>query len=171
MNTIHLSRSISSFSMLYFIFIFSPPAYISFYLCLSIHLFNSSYPIFSSLFYVIWRFGNTGPYKDRLAYDVIISGIGGLLGITGSEGGEPTKVLTSGIYQLYISLIDSYLSIDLLYTSIFILSSISLSLYTISVPTVLMWFSIIFPNPYIDLCIFLCIYLYICLSISIYISI
>ncbi len=32
-------------------------------------------------------FGSTGPYSDRLAYDVMVSGIGGLMGITGSPRG------------------------------------------------------------------------------------
>ncbi len=32
-------------------------------------------------------FGSTGPYRDRLAYDVMVSGIGGLMGITGSPEG------------------------------------------------------------------------------------
>ncbi len=36
-------------------------------------------------------FGATGPYRDKLAYDVMVSGIGGLMGITGSAD-EPAKV-------------------------------------------------------------------------------
>ena len=36
-------------------------------------------------------FGGTGPYRDRLAYDVMVSGVGGLLGVTGSPA-EPAKV-------------------------------------------------------------------------------
>lgn len=36
-------------------------------------------------------FGQTGPYRDRLAYDVMVSGIGGLMGITGSAE-APAKV-------------------------------------------------------------------------------
>eukprot|EP01117_Protostelium_nocturnum_P013227 TRINITY_DN4924_c0_g1_i2.p1 TRINITY_DN4924_c0_g1~~TRINITY_DN4924_c0_g1_i2.p1 ORF type:complete len:435 (+),score=97.79 TRINITY_DN4924_c0_g1_i2:19-1323(+) len=37
-------------------------------------------------------FGPDGPYSNRLAYDVMISGIGGLMGITGPEDGSPVKV-------------------------------------------------------------------------------
>ncbi|MBI2941948.1 MAG: CoA transferase [Chloroflexi bacterium] len=40
-------------------------------------------------------FGQTGPYRDRGAYDVIIQAMGGLMGITGPETGEPTRVGTS----------------------------------------------------------------------------
>jgi crotonobetainyl-CoA:carnitine CoA-transferase CaiB-like acyl-CoA transferase len=41
---------------------------------------------------VAFRYGPDGPYKSRLAYDVIISGLGGLMGITGPASGEPCKV-------------------------------------------------------------------------------
>ncbi len=37
-------------------------------------------------------FGRTGPYKDRAGYDVIAQAMGGLMGITGEEGGKPVKV-------------------------------------------------------------------------------
>jgi len=37
-------------------------------------------------------FGRTGPYGDRAGYDVIVQGVGGLMGITGEEGGGPVKV-------------------------------------------------------------------------------
>jgi crotonobetainyl-CoA:carnitine CoA-transferase CaiB-like acyl-CoA transferase len=36
-------------------------------------------------------YGRSGPYKDRAGYDVIVSAMGGLMGITGSPGGEPVK--------------------------------------------------------------------------------
>jgi len=36
-------------------------------------------------------FGQTGPYMKQPAYDVIVQGMGGLMSITGQEGGEPTK--------------------------------------------------------------------------------
>ncbi|KAL6061692.1 succinate--hydroxymethylglutarate CoA-transferase isoform X6, variant 2 [Balamuthia mandrillaris] len=36
-------------------------------------------------------FGPDGPYKDRLAYDVMVSGFGGLMSITGPEEGAPVK--------------------------------------------------------------------------------
>ena len=37
-------------------------------------------------------FGRSGPYGDRAGYDVIVQGVGGLMGITGEEGGGPVKV-------------------------------------------------------------------------------
>lgn len=36
-------------------------------------------------------YGRTGPYKDRAGYDVIVSAMGGLMGITGTPGGQPVK--------------------------------------------------------------------------------
>lgn len=50
-------------------------------------------------------FGMTGPYKHDPAYDVIVQGMGGIMSITGPEGGEPTKVgasigdITAGIFS------------------------------------------------------------------------
>ena len=37
-------------------------------------------------------FGQDGPYRERTAYDLILQGMGGLMGITGEEGGPPVKV-------------------------------------------------------------------------------
>lgn len=37
-------------------------------------------------------FGRSGPYGERAGYDVIVQGVGGLMGITGEEGGGPVKV-------------------------------------------------------------------------------
>jgi len=37
-------------------------------------------------------FGQDGPYRDRPAYDAILQGMGGLMGITGPEGSEPIRV-------------------------------------------------------------------------------
>lgn len=37
-------------------------------------------------------FGQDGPYRDRAAYDAIVQGMGGLMGITGPEGSEPIRV-------------------------------------------------------------------------------
>ncbi len=37
-------------------------------------------------------FGQTGPYRDRHAVDVIIQGISGLMSITGEPGGRPVRV-------------------------------------------------------------------------------
>jgi succinate--hydroxymethylglutarate CoA-transferase len=37
-------------------------------------------------------YGSSGPRAKQLAYDVMISAVGGLMGITGPEGGDPVKV-------------------------------------------------------------------------------
>jgi CoA:oxalate CoA-transferase len=37
-------------------------------------------------------FGQTGPYSQRPAYDVIIQGMGGIMSITGPKDGEPVRV-------------------------------------------------------------------------------
>ncbi len=49
-------------------------------------------------------FGSDGPDAKRAGYDLMAASIGGLLGVTGPEGGEPAKVgvamtdLTTGLY-------------------------------------------------------------------------
>ena len=37
-------------------------------------------------------FGDSGPYRDKPAYDIIVQAMGGIMSITGEEGGEPTRV-------------------------------------------------------------------------------
>jgi CoA:oxalate CoA-transferase len=37
-------------------------------------------------------FGQTGPYSERPAYDVIAQAMGGIMSLTGHEGGPPTRV-------------------------------------------------------------------------------
>ncbi len=37
-------------------------------------------------------FGQTGPYRERPAYDLIVQGMGGLMGITGEPDGAPMRV-------------------------------------------------------------------------------
>ena len=37
-------------------------------------------------------FGQTGPYRDRPAYDVVIQAMGGIMSITGEEGRPPVRV-------------------------------------------------------------------------------
>lgn len=37
-------------------------------------------------------FGHSGPYEKRPAYDAIVQAMGGIMSITGPEGGEPTRV-------------------------------------------------------------------------------
>ncbi|XP_046569855.1 succinate--hydroxymethylglutarate CoA-transferase-like [Haliotis rubra] len=49
-------------------------------------------------------YGQTGPYRSRAGYDVIASGVGGLMNITGPRDGDPCKVgvamtdLSTGLY-------------------------------------------------------------------------
>ncbi len=40
-------------------------------------------------------FGQTGPYAQRPAYDMVVQGMGGVMSITGHPGGPPTRVGTS----------------------------------------------------------------------------
>lgn len=37
-------------------------------------------------------FGHTGPYSGRAAYDGVVQAMGGIMSITGTEGGKPTRV-------------------------------------------------------------------------------
>lgn len=52
----------------------------------------------------ITGFGQTGPYADRPGYDFVAQGMGGLMSITGEEGGGPLRVgvamadLSTGMY-------------------------------------------------------------------------
>ncbi len=51
---------------------------------------------FPSLVYAgISGFGNTGPYRERAAYDMVVQGMGGVMSITGHPGSPPTRVGTS----------------------------------------------------------------------------
>ena len=40
-------------------------------------------------------FGRTGPYAARPAYDMVVQAMGGVMSITGEDGGPPTRVGTS----------------------------------------------------------------------------
>lgn len=40
-------------------------------------------------------YGHTGPYSQRAAYDAVVQAMGGIMSITGSKGGKPTRVGTS----------------------------------------------------------------------------
>ncbi len=40
----------------------------------------------------ISAYGQDGPYRDRPGYDMVLSAVGGLMWITGPQGGEPCKV-------------------------------------------------------------------------------
>jgi formyl-CoA transferase/CoA:oxalate CoA-transferase len=52
-------------------------------------------------------FGQDGPYRERTAYDLILQGMGGLMGTTGEEGGPPVKVgiavtdIAAGMFAAY----------------------------------------------------------------------
>jgi len=43
------------------------------------------------IYCAISAFGQTGPYMDRPGYDLMISALGGLMGVTGNSDGEPVK--------------------------------------------------------------------------------
>ena len=48
---------------------------------------------FPSLIYCsLTGFGQTGPYAPRAGFDLVVQAMGGIMSITGSEGGEPAKV-------------------------------------------------------------------------------
>lgn len=47
------------------------------------------------IFATMSGFGQTGPYSKRPAYDMIVQGMGGIMSITGEEGGDPVRVGTS----------------------------------------------------------------------------
>jgi CoA:oxalate CoA-transferase len=60
-------------------------------------------------------FGHTGPYREKAAYDLVVQGYGGIMSVTGQEGGPPTRVgvsigdLAAGLY-LTIGIIGSLLA-------------------------------------------------------------
>lgn len=49
-------------------------------------------------------FGRTGPYATRPAYDMVVQGMGGVMSVTGEDGGAPTRVgvsigdITAGLF-------------------------------------------------------------------------
>lgn len=63
---------------------------------------------FPTLIYAsISGFGQDGPFRERVAYDLILQGLGGLMGITGEEGSAPVKVgvaiadICAGMYAAF----------------------------------------------------------------------
>jgi crotonobetainyl-CoA:carnitine CoA-transferase CaiB-like acyl-CoA transferase len=52
-------------------------------------------------------FGQTGPYRERAAYDLIVQGMGGIMGITGEPDGSPMRVgvavadICAGMFAAY----------------------------------------------------------------------
>jgi formyl-CoA transferase/CoA:oxalate CoA-transferase len=59
------------------------------------------------IYAAISGFGQDGPYRERVAYDLILQGMGGLMGTTGEEGGPPVKVgvavtdIAAGMFAAY----------------------------------------------------------------------
>ncbi len=47
------------------------------------------------IYCAISGFGQTGPYRNRAAYDAVIQAMGGIMSVTGQAGGSPTRVGTS----------------------------------------------------------------------------
>lgn len=56
------------------------------------------------IYAAISGFGQTGPYREKPAYDFIIQGMGGVMGLTAHPGGPPTRVpvaigdITAGLF-------------------------------------------------------------------------
>ena len=52
-------------------------------------------------------FGHSGPYQFKPAYDIIVQAMGGIMSVTGPEGGEPTRVgasvgdIIAGMFTAY----------------------------------------------------------------------
>jgi formyl-CoA transferase len=54
----------------------------------------------------ITAYGQDGPYRDRPGYDMVLSAVGGLMGITGEPDGNPCKVgvaITDVLTGVYVS--------------------------------------------------------------------
>lgn len=70
--------------------------------------YSTLHEMYPRLIYAsISGFGQNGPFRERTAYDLILQGIGGLMGITGEEGGPPVKVgvaiadICAGMYAAF----------------------------------------------------------------------
>ena len=48
-----------------------------------------------AIYAAVSGFGHTGPYSHRPAYDAVVQAMGGIMSITGPEGGHPVRVGTS----------------------------------------------------------------------------
>jgi CoA:oxalate CoA-transferase len=59
-------------------------------------------------------FGHSGPYMLKPAYDIIVQAMGGIMSITGPEGGEPTRVgasvgdIIAGMFTAYGTMLALY---------------------------------------------------------------
>ena len=66
------------------------------------------------IFASITGFGQTGPYRTKAAYDMVVQGYGGIMSLTGDPGGHPTRVgisigdLAAGLYMTIGVLADLY---------------------------------------------------------------
>jgi crotonobetainyl-CoA:carnitine CoA-transferase CaiB-like acyl-CoA transferase len=66
---------------------------------------HAAYP--QLIYAAISGFGQDGPFRELTAYDLILQGMGGLMGITGEEGGDPVKVgvavadICAGMYAAF----------------------------------------------------------------------
>jgi crotonobetainyl-CoA:carnitine CoA-transferase CaiB-like acyl-CoA transferase len=66
---------------------------------------HAAYP--RLIYAAISGFGQDGPFRELTAYDLILQGMGGLMGITGEEGGDPVKVgvavadICAGMYAAF----------------------------------------------------------------------
>ncbi|MCL1994306.1 MAG: CoA transferase [Spirochaetes bacterium] len=47
------------------------------------------------IYVAVSGFGHTGPYSPRASYDMIVQGMGGIISLTGTPGGEPVRVGSS----------------------------------------------------------------------------
>ena len=56
-------------------------------------MLHARYP--KLIYAAVSGFGHTGPYATRPAYDMVVQAMGGVMSITGHEGGPPTRVGTS----------------------------------------------------------------------------
>lgn len=55
------------------------------------------------IFASISGFGQTGPYSNRPAYDMVVQAMGGIMSVTGEQGGLPARIgasidLGAGLY-------------------------------------------------------------------------
>ncbi|WP_246998373.1 CaiB/BaiF CoA transferase family protein [Halosolutus gelatinilyticus] len=44
------------------------------------------------IYLAVSAFGQTGPWRERSGYDLLIQGLSGIMSVTGEEGGQPVKV-------------------------------------------------------------------------------
>ncbi len=57
------------------------------------NVLHERYP--ALIYAAVSGFGQSGPYRDRPAYDMVVQAMGGLMSLTGHPGGGPTRVGTS----------------------------------------------------------------------------